>query len=179
MLPMPFAMGPLPRCQASGAGTSRLRIQTSGWHKEQAPPAGSYDGLERKIKTACDGLNITPDQLHQELEEGGDLPDLVSGALTPKALRLTAKALALMRYSPENERPLNLQEKYRQCLSGIRPESLKALAISVRSTKLNRTPHSALTGNDFKNYPRKEDLIGCFDAMNELHTWLGAENSKS
>jgi hypothetical protein len=27
------AWGPLPRCRASGTGTSRLRIQPSGWHK--------------------------------------------------------------------------------------------------------------------------------------------------
>ncbi|HEX2238697.1 MAG TPA: hypothetical protein VHJ19_10280 [Gammaproteobacteria bacterium] len=41
--------------------------------------------------------------MRQELEAGGDLPDVVSGALMPKALRLTAKTLALMRdpYPPE------------------------------------------------------------------------------
>ncbi len=41
--------------------------------------------------------------MRQELEAGGDLPDLVLGALTPKALRLIAKTLALMRdpYTPE------------------------------------------------------------------------------
>jgi hypothetical protein len=48
---------------------------------------------------------ITPAQSHQELEVGGYLPDLVSGALTSKALRLMAKTLALMRCSPERERP--------------------------------------------------------------------------
>ncbi len=100
MLPMLFAMGPLPRCQASGTGTSRLRIQTSSWHKEQAPPAGSHDGLGCMIETACQGLSITAEKLHQELEAGDDLPDLASGTLTPKALRLMAKTLALMRYPP-------------------------------------------------------------------------------
>ncbi len=46
------------------------------------------------FENACQGLSITPEQLRQELEAGGDIPDLVSGALTPKALRLTAKTLA-------------------------------------------------------------------------------------
>jgi hypothetical protein len=48
-------------------------------------------------------LSFTPDQLRQELEAGGDIPDLVSGTLTPEALRLIAKTLALMRdpYPPE------------------------------------------------------------------------------
>ncbi len=41
---------------------------------------------------------ITPEQLRQELEESGDIPDLACGALTPEALKLTAKTLALMRY---------------------------------------------------------------------------------
>jgi hypothetical protein len=72
-------------------------------HKEQASSVGPLIGLERMIETACQGLSTTPEQLRQELEEGGDLPDLVSGALTPNALRLTAKTLALMRdtYPPE------------------------------------------------------------------------------
>jgi hypothetical protein len=66
-------------------------------HKEQVPPIGSHDGLERMIETACQGLSITAEQLHQELEEDGDIPDLASGALTPKALRLAAQILALLR----------------------------------------------------------------------------------
>ncbi len=98
MLLMPFAMGPLPRCRASGTGTSRLRIQILSWHKEQAPPAGSYDGLERMSKMTCEGLNITFEQFHAELIGSGDISDPQSGALTPKALRLMAKTLALMRY---------------------------------------------------------------------------------
>jgi hypothetical protein len=73
-------------------------------HKEQASSVGPLIGLERMIETACQGLSITPEQLHQELEVSGDLPDLVSGALTPNALRLTAKTLALMRCLPESER---------------------------------------------------------------------------
>jgi hypothetical protein len=48
---------------------------------------------------ACEGLSLTPEQLRQELEAAGDLPDLVPGALTPKALSLTARALALRRES--------------------------------------------------------------------------------
>jgi hypothetical protein len=104
MLLMLFAMGPLPRCRASGTGTSRLRIQTSSWHKEQAPPADSYDGLERILEIVCEGLSLTPEELRAELTESGDLPDLVSGALTTKASRQTAKTLVLMRYPPESER---------------------------------------------------------------------------
>jgi hypothetical protein len=46
------------------------------------------------LEAACQGLNITPEQLQQELEAGGDIPDLVSGRLTPKALRLAAKIFA-------------------------------------------------------------------------------------
>jgi hypothetical protein len=34
--------------------------------------------------------------LRQELEAGGDIPDLISGTFTPEALWLTAKTLALM-----------------------------------------------------------------------------------
>ncbi|HKF96512.1 MAG TPA: hypothetical protein VKB96_18365, partial [Gammaproteobacteria bacterium] len=67
-------------------------------HKEQVPRVGFLAGVERMLEIACEGLSITPDQLRRELEAGGDIPDLVSGALTPQALRLTARALALMRY---------------------------------------------------------------------------------
>ncbi|MDQ4146338.1 MAG: hypothetical protein M3120_01345 [Pseudomonadota bacterium] len=74
-----------------------MRIQTSSWHKEQAPPGGSHDGLERMLELACEGLNITREQLRQVLTEGGYLPDLVSGALTSAALRLTAETLNTMR----------------------------------------------------------------------------------
>ena len=55
------------------------------------------------FRIACQGLSITPEQLRQELEAGGDIPDLVSGTLTSKVLRLTGKTLALMRCSPERE----------------------------------------------------------------------------
>ncbi|MDQ3797320.1 MAG: hypothetical protein M3294_07120 [Pseudomonadota bacterium] len=61
-------------------------------------------GLRSLFEDACRGLSIAPAQLHQELEAGGDIPDLVSGALSPQALRLAAKTLALMRYLPESER---------------------------------------------------------------------------
>jgi hypothetical protein len=47
---------------------------------------------------AGQGLSFTPEQLRQELKERTDLPHLISGALSLKALRLTANALALMRY---------------------------------------------------------------------------------
>jgi hypothetical protein len=50
------------------------------------------------LEVACKGLAITPEQLRQELEQGGDIPDLQSGALTLQVLRLTARTLALMPY---------------------------------------------------------------------------------
>jgi hypothetical protein len=71
---------------------------TLSCHKEQVPAVGSNAGLERTLEVACEGLTITPEQLRQELEKGGDMPDLQSGALTLQALRLTARTLALMRY---------------------------------------------------------------------------------
>jgi hypothetical protein len=81
----------------------RATTLTLPCHKERVIPAGSLAGVDRVIETACEGFNITPEQLRQELEAGGDLPDLISDALTPKALRLMAKTLALMRYPPEND----------------------------------------------------------------------------
>jgi hypothetical protein len=54
--------------------------------------------LRALFENACQGMMITPEHLRQELEEGGGIPDLVSGVLTPTALRLTAKTLALMHY---------------------------------------------------------------------------------
>lgn len=56
------------------------------------------DDVASLIASACEGLTITPEQLLAELTEGGDMPDLQSGSLTPQALRLTARTLALMRY---------------------------------------------------------------------------------
>jgi hypothetical protein len=51
------------------------------------------------VHSACEGLSFTGEQLYTELEEGGDLPDIYSGMLTPEALRLAAETLALMRES--------------------------------------------------------------------------------
>jgi hypothetical protein len=51
------------------------------------------------LKRACYGLPLTEGQLRAELQEAGDLPDVVSGALTPEALRQIAETLALMRVS--------------------------------------------------------------------------------
>jgi hypothetical protein len=63
----------------------------------------SHPGLRTLSENACQGLSITPGQLHQELEAGGDLFDVACGALASKALWLTATTLALMRYPPEND----------------------------------------------------------------------------
>jgi hypothetical protein len=40
------------------------------------------------LARAGDGLRITPEDLRDELVDGGDMPDVASGALTPEALRL-------------------------------------------------------------------------------------------
>jgi hypothetical protein len=63
-------------------------------HKVELRPVAADAGLCTLFENACQGLSIRPEKLQQELEAGGDLFDLVSGALTPKALRLTAKTLA-------------------------------------------------------------------------------------
>jgi hypothetical protein len=39
------------------------------------------------IETAYEDLSITPEQLRQELEARAEIPDVVSGTLTPKALK--------------------------------------------------------------------------------------------
>jgi hypothetical protein len=49
--------------------------------------------LQRTLEPVCQGLSITPEQLRQHLQAGGDLQDLASGALTPKGLRIAALAL--------------------------------------------------------------------------------------
>ncbi len=64
-------------------------------HKAELRPVAAHTRLRIELENACRGLSITPEQLRQELEAGGDLPDLVFGTLTPKALRLTARTLAL------------------------------------------------------------------------------------
>ena len=50
---------------------------TLPWDKEQTRPVGSHNALERMFKVACQGLTLTPEQLRQELEAGGDISDLV------------------------------------------------------------------------------------------------------
>jgi len=60
-------------------------------HKpEEKPPLTSIDAITQ----ACEGLSISPMQLYQELDEGGDLPDLAAGNLPPPVLREVARALA-------------------------------------------------------------------------------------
>jgi hypothetical protein len=55
------------------------------------------------LETACEGLTITPEQLRQELKEGGDIPDLQSDALTPHGSRLVAETLAPSYSGPAND----------------------------------------------------------------------------
>jgi hypothetical protein len=73
-------------------------------HKPVAQPVAAHAGLRTLFENACQGLSITPEQLRQDLEEGNDLPDVVLGALTASALRLTAKTLVLVRYWPGSGR---------------------------------------------------------------------------
>jgi hypothetical protein len=80
-------------------------------HEVEPRPVAAHARLRTLLENACQGLSITPEQLHQELEAGGDLPDLVSGVLTSEALRLMAKTLVLMRCSPERERPPEICRK--------------------------------------------------------------------
>jgi hypothetical protein len=81
-------------------------ILTLPCYKVELRPVAVQARLCTLFENACQGLMITPEQLRRELEENSDIPDLASGALTPKALRLTAKTLALMCCSPVSERLL-------------------------------------------------------------------------
>ncbi len=63
-------------------------------HKVELRPEAAHAGLRALFEHTCQGLNITPEQLHTEPEAGGDLPDLVSGAPTAHGLRLIAETLA-------------------------------------------------------------------------------------
>ncbi len=67
-------------------------------HKAELYPVVAHARLRTVFENACQGLSITPEHLRQGLQENGDLPDLVSGVLTPAALRLTAETLSHMRY---------------------------------------------------------------------------------
>jgi hypothetical protein len=80
-------------------------------HKVELRPVAARADLRTLFENACQGLSITPEQLQQQLEAGDDIPDLISGALTLKALRLTARTLALMRCSAERERFPDLNGK--------------------------------------------------------------------
>ncbi len=70
-------------------------------HKAELRSVAAHADLRTELENACRGLSITPEQLRQELEENGDIPYLVSGVLTPAALRLTAETLSNMRYGGE------------------------------------------------------------------------------
>jgi hypothetical protein len=72
-------------------------------HKVEQPPVTARAGLRALFENACQGLSITPEQLRTELT-GDDIPDRVSGALTPGALGLTAKTLALICDGPRSGR---------------------------------------------------------------------------
>ncbi len=54
-------------------------------HKVELRPVAARADLRTLFETACQGLSITLKQLHQQLEENGDLPDLVSGTVWPAA----------------------------------------------------------------------------------------------
>lgn len=75
-----------------------LEIASRAAKPSPLKPAGFSVCHARMLADACQGLTITPEQLRDELEGDGDLRDLISGALTPRALRMTAETLTLMRY---------------------------------------------------------------------------------
>jgi hypothetical protein len=81
-------------------------------HKVELRPVAGHAGLRTLFENACQGLSIMPEQLRWELEENGDLPNLASGALTPQALRLIARTLALIHYAPESEGLPDLRRHY-------------------------------------------------------------------
>ncbi|HEX2244613.1 MAG TPA: hypothetical protein VHK27_15465 [Gammaproteobacteria bacterium] len=66
-----------------------------------------------ELENAYQGLRITPEELHQELEVSGHIPDLVSGALTPAVLRLTVETLDTMRYAGEALEPISAEGRRR------------------------------------------------------------------
>ncbi|HEX2239335.1 MAG TPA: hypothetical protein VHJ19_13640 [Gammaproteobacteria bacterium] len=91
-------------------------------HKVELGPVATNAGLERMLEAACQGLSITPEQLHQELEENGDLPDLVSRALMPAALRLSAETLNTMWYAGEAPESIPAEARRRAVLSMLANE---------------------------------------------------------
>ena len=68
-------------------------------HKVELRRVAAPADLRAMIEAACQGLSITPERLRRELEENGDIPDVVSGALTSAALRSTAETLNNMKYA--------------------------------------------------------------------------------
>jgi hypothetical protein len=68
-------------------------------HKVELRPVAAHAGLCTLFESACRGLSITPEQLRWELEENGDIANLVSGALRPAASRLIAETLDTMQYA--------------------------------------------------------------------------------
>jgi hypothetical protein len=72
---------------------------TLSGHKVELRPVAAHAGLRAMIEAACQGLSITPERLRRELEENGDIANLVSGALQPAVLRLVAETLNTMQYA--------------------------------------------------------------------------------
>jgi hypothetical protein len=109
-------------------------------HKVELRPVAAHAGLCTMVQAACQGLTITPEQLGHELEENGDIPDLVSGTLTPKALRLTAETLNTMKYAgrrwhPTHQRTPDAEPCY-PCRQTSRASPTRLRAIPKR----NRIP---------------------------------------
>jgi hypothetical protein len=88
-------------CETAGSAGGN---QKSAYNVGGGKSALNAETINIMIQHACEGPPITDVQLRQELEEGGDLVDIQSGALTLNGLRLTAETLALMRYPSESER---------------------------------------------------------------------------
>jgi hypothetical protein len=93
------AMGPYLDVERAAAGSTAPRLGKVDHSAYDVDRKSNAEAINTLIQAVCGGLPITDEQLRAELEEGGDLKDVQSGALTPKALRLTAETLALMRYA--------------------------------------------------------------------------------
>jgi hypothetical protein len=95
------------------------------------------------LEVACQGLSIKPEQLRQELEAGGDIPYLVSGVLTPAALRLTAETLSNMRYGGEALKSNTPADASHRAVQQLSYNVLSATAQRQDTDTLQSSQHAA------------------------------------
>jgi hypothetical protein len=89
-------MGPYLDVERAAAGSTAHGLGKVDHSTYGVDRKANAEAINTLICAACEDLAITGDQLFAELKEGGDITDVQSGALTPKALRLTAETLVLM-----------------------------------------------------------------------------------